>query len=93
MTRPLGLDARNMLPPVIMNALGFEYHSFGRPDLSPSSVLVSASASIGRLEVGNWIVPWNLPTFSLVANYRLAGWQGCLCGNSQQIGLHQEEGV
>ena len=33
MARPLVLDARNMLSPLEMKALGFEYHSFGRPDL------------------------------------------------------------
>ncbi len=34
MARPLILDARNMLEPATMKALGFEYHSFGRPDLT-----------------------------------------------------------
>jgi len=34
MARPLVLDARNMLDPATMKSLGFEYHSFGRPDLS-----------------------------------------------------------
>jgi UDPglucose 6-dehydrogenase len=33
MSRPLILDARNMLSPVQMQDLGFEYHSFGRPGL------------------------------------------------------------
>jgi len=33
MARPLVLDGRNMLSPAGMAALGFEYHSFGRPDL------------------------------------------------------------
>ena len=34
MARPLVLDARNMLSPVEMRALGFEYHSFGRPEVT-----------------------------------------------------------
>jgi UDPglucose 6-dehydrogenase len=38
MARPLVLDARNMLPPAQMRALGFEYHSFGRPDLTSAPV-------------------------------------------------------
>ena len=38
MARPLVLDARNMLSPAEMKALGFEYHSFGRPDLSANPV-------------------------------------------------------
>src|SRR5262245_24627131 len=32
MARPLVLDARNLLDPARMKALGFEYHAFGRPD-------------------------------------------------------------
>ena len=32
MARPLIMDARNMLRPAEMKALGFEYMSFGRPD-------------------------------------------------------------
>ena len=32
MARPLVLDARNLLIPSEMKALGFEYHSFGRPE-------------------------------------------------------------
>jgi len=32
MARPLVLDARNLLDPAHMKVLGFEYHSFGRPD-------------------------------------------------------------
>ncbi len=32
MSRPLVIDARNMLRPAEMKALGFEYLSFGRPD-------------------------------------------------------------
>ncbi len=32
MARPLVLDGRNLLDPEQMTALGFEYHSFGRPD-------------------------------------------------------------
>lgn len=40
MARPLVLDGRNMLPPATMQALGFEYHSFGRPGLSANAVLV-----------------------------------------------------
>src|ERR1700732_4181709 len=39
MARPLILDARNMLPPAKMKELGFEYHSFGRPDLTANTVL------------------------------------------------------
>ena len=42
MARPLVLDARNMLAPSKMKALGFEYYSFGRPDLSSNAVLVSS---------------------------------------------------
>jgi len=38
MTRPLVLDARNMLRPAEMEALGFEYVSFGRPQLAPVSL-------------------------------------------------------
>ncbi len=34
MARPLVLDARNLLDPAQMKALGFDYHSFGRPDTS-----------------------------------------------------------
>ncbi len=32
MARPLVIDGRNLLKPAAMKALGFEYHSFGRPD-------------------------------------------------------------
>lgn len=32
LARPLILDARNLLSPAEMSALGFEYRSFGRPD-------------------------------------------------------------
>jgi UDPglucose 6-dehydrogenase len=32
MARPLVLDGRNLLDPVAMRALGFEYYSLGRPD-------------------------------------------------------------
>ena len=32
MARPLVLDGRNLLVPAEMKALGFEYHSMGRPD-------------------------------------------------------------
>ena len=42
MARPLVLDARNMLAPAKMKALGFEYYSFGRPDLSTNAALVSS---------------------------------------------------
>jgi UDPglucose 6-dehydrogenase len=42
MARPLVLDARNMLSPAQMRALGFEYHSFGRPDLSSDTVFASS---------------------------------------------------
>jgi UDPglucose 6-dehydrogenase len=38
MARPLVLDARNMLRPTEMEALGFEYLSFGRPQLAPVSL-------------------------------------------------------
>jgi UDPglucose 6-dehydrogenase len=41
MARPLILDARNMLSPAKMKERGFEYHCFGRPDLSSSPALVS----------------------------------------------------
>ena len=34
MARPLVVDGRNMLDPKTMMELGFEYHSFGRPDLT-----------------------------------------------------------
>jgi UDPglucose 6-dehydrogenase len=33
MIRPLILDGRNMLQPAKMTELGFEYHSFGRPEV------------------------------------------------------------
>ena len=39
MARPLVIDGRNLLDPAEMKALGFEYHSFGRPD---TSVLATA---------------------------------------------------
>jgi UDPglucose 6-dehydrogenase len=42
MARPLILDARNMLSPAEMKALGFEYDCFGRPHLNPMPSLVSA---------------------------------------------------
>jgi UDPglucose 6-dehydrogenase len=42
MARPLVLDARIMLSPAHMKALGFEYYSFGRPDVN-SAVLVPVS--------------------------------------------------
>jgi UDPglucose 6-dehydrogenase len=32
MARPLVLDGRNLLSPLYMKSLGFEYHSVGRPD-------------------------------------------------------------
>lgn len=32
MMRPLILDGRNLLDPATMRQIGFEYHSFGRPD-------------------------------------------------------------
>lgn len=38
MTRPLILDARNMLRPTEMESLGFEYVSFGRPQLAAVTV-------------------------------------------------------
>ncbi len=34
LARPLVLDARNLLDPATMRNLGFEYHSFGRPDIT-----------------------------------------------------------
>ncbi len=40
MARPLVMDARNMLAPAKMKELGFEYYSFGRPDLSTNTALV-----------------------------------------------------
>jgi UDPglucose 6-dehydrogenase len=42
MARPLVIDARNMLSPAEMKALGFEYDSFGRPDLNSRTTLVGA---------------------------------------------------
>lgn len=45
MARPLVLDARNMLPLEQMKALGFEYHSFGRPAVPAESTLVTPLAS------------------------------------------------
>jgi UDPglucose 6-dehydrogenase len=42
MARPLVIDGRNMLSPTQMAALGFEYHSFGRPDLQVPAVLKSS---------------------------------------------------
>ena len=41
MARPLVVDARNMLAPARMKQLGFEYYSFGRPDLTTNAALVS----------------------------------------------------
>ncbi|MCL5005081.1 MAG: UDP-glucose/GDP-mannose dehydrogenase family protein [Acidobacteria bacterium] len=32
MARPLVIDGRNLLDPAVMARLGFEYHSFGRPE-------------------------------------------------------------
>ncbi|MGH9681765.1 MAG: UDP binding domain-containing protein, partial [Candidatus Acidiferrales bacterium] len=34
MARPLVVDARNILRPAEMKALGFEYDSFGRPEMA-----------------------------------------------------------
>ena len=42
MARPLVVDGRNMLAPGKMKELGFEYHSFGRPDLTANTVLASS---------------------------------------------------
>ncbi|HVH72018.1 MAG TPA: nucleotide sugar dehydrogenase, partial [Candidatus Dormibacteraeota bacterium] len=42
MTRPLIVDGRNLLDPATMTALGFEYHSFGRPLEKASPQPVSA---------------------------------------------------
>jgi UDPglucose 6-dehydrogenase len=42
MARPLVIDARNMLSPAEMKALGFEYDSFGRPDLNSRTTLIGA---------------------------------------------------
>ena len=39
MARPLVIDARNMLRPAEMKALGFEYQSFGRPDQPAPTVM------------------------------------------------------
>lgn len=39
MVRPLVLDSRNLLSPAEMRALGFEYRSFGRPDVVAESQL------------------------------------------------------
>ena len=41
MARPLILDARNMLRPADAEALGFEYVSFGRPQVATTSPVVS----------------------------------------------------
>ena len=38
MARPLVVDARNMLRPAEMKALGFEYLSFGRPDSATNEI-------------------------------------------------------
>ena len=38
MARPLVVDGRNMLRPAEMQALGFEYMSFGRPELVAVSI-------------------------------------------------------
>ena len=42
MARPLVIDARNMLRPAEMKALGFEYLSFGRPDTVAAEITQSA---------------------------------------------------
>lgn len=42
MARPLVIDGRNMLSPAQMASLGFEYHSFGRPELHVPAVLKSS---------------------------------------------------
>jgi len=42
MARPLVLYARNALVPEKMKTHGFEYHSFGRPDLIAKAALVSS---------------------------------------------------
>jgi UDPglucose 6-dehydrogenase len=42
MARPLILDARNMLDPLTMKLLGFEYDSFGRPE---ANVLVTGESA------------------------------------------------
>ena len=39
MARPLIMDARNMLRPSEMESLGFEYVSFGRPQLAVMPVV------------------------------------------------------
>ena len=39
MARPLILDARNVLSPADMHSLGFEYHSFGRPEVNTAMPL------------------------------------------------------
>lgn len=38
MARRLVIDGRNLLDPARMRGLGFEYHSFGRSELSASAV-------------------------------------------------------
>jgi UDPglucose 6-dehydrogenase len=43
MARPLVIDGRNLLSPVEMKSLGFEYHSIGRPEQPTRS---STSASV-----------------------------------------------
>ena len=42
MEQPSVLDARSALAPEKMKAHGFEYHSFGRPDLKVKAALASA---------------------------------------------------
>jgi UDPglucose 6-dehydrogenase len=39
MMRPLVLDGRNLLEPAKMAELGFEYHSFGRPDTAVTAAV------------------------------------------------------
>ncbi len=42
MARPLLVDARNVLEPAAMKKRGFEYHSFGRPELAGAAALAAA---------------------------------------------------
>jgi hypothetical protein len=38
MARPLVIDGRNLLQGEVMKSFGFEYDSFGRPDLAKEMV-------------------------------------------------------
>ena len=43
MSRPLVIDGRNLLSPGAMKALGFEYHSIGRPE-APAQILADTAS-------------------------------------------------